>query len=184
MSIITELTQHMFTGDFFNNLKKSPIYNKPVQQDNNYKSKKQCNIIKNVNNIFLSKDNDILFWTFFIMLYDIDTYNLTKRSFQYEKTLKFKMIDKININKDKLKKQKIKLAAFINDLGNSSTISLTAFIGLCCLYDKNIILIKNKLMCHYNFNIDKDVYYIFDVTNNTFHLKTTLLNEIKGKYIN
>jgi hypothetical protein len=119
-------------------------------------------------NRFIPIEEDKLFWIFFVINYDMEEYNIMKRTFQKEKNSKFNIINTINAymkdNKkkliDKFKSYKISLPNMISDLGNSAHIVIDTFIGLCCFFNINIILIKNKCMMSYLFNTNEQNYYV------------------------
>ena len=129
------------------------------------------------------KEDDKLFWMFYILHYDYDTYKYSKRTFQFEKQQKFSFIENLSEHKQKLKSHKLKLNAMIEDLGTSHTISLTTFVGLCCAYDINIVTYKNKIASLYKFNSHNDRFSMCDVVTKTLYKESQELNIVESKFI-
>ena len=140
------------------------------------------------NNRFTPVEDDKLFWIFFVIKYDMEEYKTMKRTFQKEKSDKFNIINIINTsmkeNKklltDKFKSYKISFPNMIGDLGNSSHIVMDTFIGLCCFFNINIILIKNKCMKSYLFDTSDQKYYVIYCDKDT-KCRFSLLTEQKSK---
>ena len=102
---------------------------------------------------------------------------------QLEMRLKYKFIEKIQSSKDKLKANKIKRTNLANDLGNSSFISTETFIGLCCVCNINIILVKRTLMKSYLFNTTCAMYYVIHLDNIQLRIHLARVNELQKNYI-
>jgi hypothetical protein len=129
------------------------------------------------------EEADKLFWMFYILHYDYDTYKYSKRTFQFEKQQKFSFIESLSQHKQKLKSHKLKLTSMIEDLGTSHTITLNTFVGLCCAYDINIVTYKNKIAAYYKFNAHSDNFSMCDVSSNTLYKELQEFNTIDSKFI-
>jgi len=181
MSIVQTLGKYALN---MNNINSINAQYKSINRTEN--NKNQHFLSKNIQTKeknFIPIEDDKLFWIFFIIKYGMDEYTIIKRTFQKEKTDKFNIINLIKAsmkdNKkiliEKFKPYKISIPDMINDIGNSVNIVINSFIGLCCFFNINIILIKNKFMTSYLFN-DNDqkynvIYYDQD-SSNKFSLVT------------
>tara|TARA_B100000780_G_scaffold277440_1_gene248151 strand:- start:8249 stop:9019 length:771 start_codon:yes stop_codon:yes gene_type:complete len=89
--------------------------------------------------------NDKLFWCFYKLYNNITDTDLEYiNTFTTEKNFKLSVIEKINNNKDLLKKHKIQRSKVETEITNDKQISLTSFKTLCVLYNLNIIVIKDN----------------------------------------
>ena len=100
-----------------------------------YKNKKE-----NQENKFLIKENDKIFWAFYIFLYSYEEYYLIKNFFITEKNFKINCITKIREEKNKLKIYKISKNIIENELVNENKITLKTLNCLALLYNLNINL--------------------------------------------
>ena len=101
------------------------------------------------NDIYVVRQKDSLFWTFYVMKYGLFNYEMNvfrqSASFKTEKQEKFKYIQLIRENKELLKLHKIKnLQSLENELANESIISIKTFICLCIIENINVYLINDR----------------------------------------
>lgn len=88
---------------------------------------------------------DKLFWCFYKLYNNINDNDLEYINlFSTEKEFKLAVIQKINENKDLLKKHKIQKNSVETEFTNNKVISLTAFKTLCILYNLNVIVLKDN----------------------------------------
>jgi hypothetical protein len=95
---------------------------------------------------FRPQEKDSLFWCFYVIKNGLDAYKMPgTTSFSNEKTEKFMMIDRIRLNKDKLKLHKIKnIQEDVEDeLANKEQIGLKTFIALCVAEGINILVVDS-----------------------------------------
>ena len=179
---IKKLKPFMFYNDLIISIsRKYDAINTISTPEKEYK-KDTCKIQPRIP-FLIPTDNDKLFWIFYILRYSKDKYDFIKRTYQLEIRLKYKFIEKIQSNKDKLKANKIKRTNLANDLGNSSFISTETFIGLCCVCNINIILVKRTLMKAYLFDATSPLYHVIHVDNIQLRIHPVHINELQKNYI-
>jgi len=147
MNIIEELNDYMFTTRNISRYtkhisccKKDEV--KTVIKKNTFDKKE---IKKDL--FYSPKQKDSLFWCFYIIKNGFANYEMeiNGQYFTIEKNEKFKYIEKIRKNKDKLKLHKIKPYTEIeDDLANKDKISVKTFFALCIMENINIILIDKR----------------------------------------
>ena len=147
-AILRQLAPYMFNtssmADLKDNAKKSISKSKTV--DNKLK--------KNVDDIFIPKYKDTLFWCFYIITKGWDAFYLVGRnSFSVEKECKISHIEMLRNNKALLKKNKWRIRSIEDDLLNNKKLSTTSFICLCALHNINVTLIEEYY------------FYVFTHTN-------------------
>ena len=119
--------------------------NNDTQQPHN--TQQQLSHHNGKNDIYIVRQRDSLFWTFYILKYGIFFYemNVCSQSFSTEKQEKFKYIELIRQNKDLLKLHKIqKLSSLENELANEKNISIKTFISMCIIENINVYLINDR----------------------------------------
>jgi hypothetical protein len=142
-NILNSLKKFMLNGDnmnvdFYNDkFKNQPVIEYCYQNEKRNK----------INDIYVVRQKDCLFWSFYIMKHGLFTYemNVLSQSFSTEKQEKFKYIELIRQNKELLKLHKIKnLASLENELANEKTISIKTFIAMCIIENINVYLVNNR----------------------------------------
>jgi hypothetical protein len=142
-NILNSLKNFMLNGDnmnvdFYNNkFKNQPVMEYCYQNER----------INKINDIYVIRQKDSLFWAFYIMKYGLFTYemNVLSQSFSTEKQEKFKYIELIRQNKELLKLHKIKnLTSLENELANEKTISIKTFIAMCIIENMNVYLVNDR----------------------------------------
>jgi len=97
--------------------------------------------------IFIPKEKDGLFWSYFVMKNGFSTYEYPNTtSFVNEKALKIKCIDDLRLHKQQLKNQKIRNIKEIceDELVNKEQISIKTFTALCVIANINFLYIENR----------------------------------------
>lgn len=97
--------------------------------------------------IFIAKEKDGLFWSYFVMKNGFSTYEYPNTtSFVNEKALKIKCIDDLRLHKQQLKNQKIRNIKEIceDELVNKQQISIKTFTALCVIANINFLYIENR----------------------------------------
>lgn len=132
--------------------------------NNNNKSKHNNN---NNNNKSKNKINDMLFWTIYKIINNMDDEDLYEKSnsFVLEKEFKIKCIQDLRKIKSKLKIYKLSLSEIENQLLNEKTINLTAFLGLAVLFNLNIFYIWDNKYYEFNCCGEAKPYLIKNVNN-------------------
>ena len=162
-NIINDLQDYMFTSkniirynkhiiNFSSNANKQfkPCDRlKPRQSLKNMGSpNKNISVIKKKEEtMYNPKQKDSLFWCFYILKYGYSNYEMeiNNQYFTIEKNEKFKYIELLRNNKDKLKIHKIKpLTELEDDLANKDKISIKTFFALCILEQINVLLVVKR----------------------------------------
>ena len=144
--VLKELQDYMLTNDKLVSCKQ--IIERQFFDKKNHRkeNKKIVKPQKCDNEIFYPKQKDTLFWCFYIMHNSRENYDMIiNKHFQIEKQFKIDIVEYARENKDCLKQQKIKRVDMESELVNDSKITLTTFIGMCYIYDKNVIVVKDKV---------------------------------------
>ena len=124
--------------------------------------------IKNNNKYFIPKQNDTLFWCFYIIKFGDIKYELEDKNILNEKKIKIDYVEKIRKNKIILKKYKFDTLTNIeNNLVNDKYINLSTFFSLCCIENISIILINEKKQFYYELMFDDGDKYdiIYDLVD-------------------
>jgi len=150
------LTQENITNHMSSNLK-----NTKSEAKTEVKIKK-TNQINQTNQI-----NDVLFWTIYKIVKDMDDTDLYDNAncFVIEKEFKIKCIEDLRKIKPKLKLYKLSLSEVENQLLNEKTINLTAFFALALLFDLNIFYIWDNKYYEFNCCGEAKQYIIKNMNN-------------------
>jgi hypothetical protein len=164
MSILNEtymLTRENITNYMSTNLKTN------TQENNNNNNNNNISKHNNNNNKSKNKINDMLFWTIYKIINNIDDEDLYEKSnsFVLEKEFKIKCIEDLRKIKSKLKIYKLSLSEIENQLLNEKTINLTAFLGLAVLFNLNIFYIWDNKYYEFNCCGETKPYLIKNVNN-------------------
>lgn len=127
-------------------------------------------------------ESDKYFWMFYILYYDSEEYNITRRTFKHEKNLKYTFIDKINKlletvdmkSKDfkaQMKKYRFRPNDTINILGNNIPLSKEDFLFMCYMFNINVCLMKGKIIQYFLFNVESSKYNIIDINTKSITLE-------------
>lgn len=145
-NILNSLKKFILIGDNMNvDFYNDKFKNQPVIKY--YQNEKRINETREKNDIYVIRQKDSLFWSFYIMKNGLFTYemNVLSQSFSTEKKEKFKYIELIRQNKELLKLHKIKnLSSLENELANEKIISIKTFIAMCIIENINIYLVNNR----------------------------------------
>jgi hypothetical protein len=136
---------------------------------------------------FIPKENDTLFWCYYIILNGEVNYEmLNNRNILVEKQNKIIYVNKIRGNKQTVKTYKFDTLTNIeSNLANDNFISIKTVMSLCAIDKINIIFINKKTYFEFLMNDDKPVY-IIRVVESMYNKKygfevsdTTMLEEIR-----
>lgn len=147
-----------------------------INNNNNEKMK-----IKNNNGItnpflFIPKEQDSLFWCYYIILNgDVKYEMLPNKNSLLAKQIKIDYINKIRENKTTIKSYKFDTISNIeNNLANDNLINIKTIMTLCVIEKINIIFISKKTYYELLMNDDKPIYVIREVES-----KNNYLNYVK-----
>ena len=106
--------------------------------------------------LFIPREHDSLFWSFYVLKHGIDGYeNMHQRNVVVEKALKIEYIEQFRINKGVIKANKCgPLHHIENSLLNERHIDLKALEALCFLENVSCVFVFDK--CFYEINMDND----------------------------
>ncbi len=92
---------------------------------------------------FNIKNNDQLFWCYYIIKYGVIKYeSLLNNTFEEEQREKIQLIDVIRKNKELLKKYKWKINMIEGELISKNNISIKTFLCICALNNFNISIVN------------------------------------------
>jgi hypothetical protein len=161
------------------------IQNKPMKNNETIQNKP----IKNneTNKFYKPKQKDTLFWCFYILKHGYSNYEMeiNNQYFQVEKNEKYKYIDILRQNKDKLKIHKIKpLTELEEDLAHNQTISIKTFFALCVVEDINVMLVDRRKIYELTFNKANVNVIHRNKTNDNYSIEIQINNDILNDYRN
>jgi hypothetical protein len=129
--------------------------------------------ISKKSNIFSPKENDSLFWCYYIILNGETAYEMINvRNILVEKSNKFEYVNKIRSNKPIVKTYKFDTLTNIeSNLANDDYISIKTIMTLCAIDKINIIFVTRKTYFELLMNDDKPIYVIRDLEIQTRYKK-------------
>lgn len=145
----------------FNNFKKSNSINN-INRNKNIK-----NVKSNSSNVFIPREQDSLFWCYYIIKNgDVRYEMLQNRNTLTTKNLKINLVSKIRENKPIVKINKIDTISNIeSNLANDNLLSIKSFITLCAIDNINIVFVSNKMYYELLTNDTDTIYIIREITN-------------------
>jgi hypothetical protein len=163
---LDDFTDHIFTNknlikyckDMLGEEKEG---NKKLSTNENFAKKestKKAESNNNVSKFYSPKQNDSLFWCFYILKHGYSNYEMeiNGQYFVIEKQTKLKYVEQLKKFKDAFKLHKIKPFSEIeDDLANKDKISIKTFFALCIMENINVLLVEKKkiyqLLCSDSF---------------------------------
>ena len=148
--VYVKLQDYMFSNNLFERSQYTSYVNGDVNGDNIEIEKPMSDSISLPasadasaslkDNFFIPDEIDKLFWCFYIIHFDFETYYLNKNSFfTIEKEFKINAITEIRKKKKLFKEKKLRLSEIEDELLNHQKITLKGLYALCLLYNKNIL---------------------------------------------
>jgi hypothetical protein len=135
----------------------------------NYHPSPQPTDTSSKEDIFISNENDTLFWCYYVIQHGLLKYQmLSDHRFEAEKTHKIDMVDLIRQHKKVLKTRKCKLAVLEDDLVNKNRISVPTFLCFCIVQNLNVMIVKDK--CCYINGKNEDIEYILEKIGDRYGL--------------
>tara|TARA_B100000780_G_scaffold224320_1_gene163427 strand:- start:251 stop:994 length:744 start_codon:yes stop_codon:yes gene_type:complete len=103
--------------------------------------------------IFYPRQQDLLFWCFYIIYKGDDLYHQTiNHVFRTEKDMKIRTIEILAGKRELMKTNKLKRIEIENELLNEKKITLKGLKALCLAYDVSICLVKGCVFYEFDFN--------------------------------
>tara|TARA_X000001036_G_scaffold407394_1_gene416812 strand:- start:1593 stop:2225 length:633 start_codon:yes stop_codon:yes gene_type:complete len=94
----------------------------------------------------LVKEEDSLFWSFYIIVFGMDKYIMNKgKNYDIQQKIKIGAIESMNDNKSILKQYKLTKSVIEQNLLYDSHISYSSFLYLTMYYKKNIIIVDDRV---------------------------------------
>ena len=155
------LTKHITNNKNTTN-NKNITNNKNTTNTTNNNNKKQ-------DTLYYPRDQDSLYWIFYIMRNGIMDYEYNKnKRFIIEKEDKIKFIENIKQHKEIIKRQKImSLSDFEKNLIIEKKININTFLNLCALKEINVIIVKNKIFFELLSTDDEEVFIVYNTKVNS-----------------
>lgn len=163
--ILTSLHHYMLTPKLISKLSISEIQeprhmdtDKNITNNRNGEHSNKDTISKSKQEeIFFPKENDMLFWCYFIIVNGMEKYEvLHTQRFLVEKEEKLKCIQLIRDHKKDLIAKKIRNRDLIeDDLVNSKKISLKTFVSLCIVSNINVMIVNKRKYYEICCNVDE-----------------------------
>lgn len=189
--IVELMSQFILNGDALNqSIYENAFKQKPLTVNSNK------NITNNNKNIFINNDlyivrqRDSLFWTFYILKNGLAKYEMyaSKRYFTIEQEEKFKYIELIRKNKKLIKDNKFKnILNLETELGNNCKINIKMYFLLCLIENiKTIIVDGRKIYSNVNIennDIENENIQIV-IKNNKYNNYTIDFDNSKEKILN
>lgn len=148
---------------------------KPHSKVNNQVEKPiNTNINTNINNdFFLPKEQDTLFWSYYIILFGLTSYEMLNcRNSLMTKQIKIDLVQKLRTNKPILKMYKYDtLINMENNLVNEQMVDIKTVMSLFAIDNINVIYVKEKIYYELLFNEETPVYIIREKEIGTKYVK-------------
>lgn len=168
-------------------LKNFVIHKNAHAPDNNNETMTSSITLKPKDKWFYPKQNDALFWIFYIVQHGLSDYEFIKNdAFKVEKEWKIKEIEHVRKRKGLLKANKIKKTEVENQLINEKKIDLKTLEALCLLYKKNIVYIWGRKYIEF-LHDPNDKIYVCELKQNKTRMYhdeyvETILETCRNKY--
>jgi hypothetical protein len=159
-------------------LKYKPInevrVNKIKNNNGNNKYNDGNNCIVKLQNIFIPKEQDTLFWCYYIIKEGLTNYETQMhRNSLLAKQLKINIVNTIRENKLIVKTYKFdSITNLESNLANDDNINIKTIMTLCAIYNINLIYVSNKTYYELMMN-DSDKIYIIKEINTTQNYKNS-----------
>lgn len=159
-------------------------YNNDIEKEVKKKSDRIKELPKkNENKLITLKEEDQLFWYFYIAKYGFEDYKILDHKFSHEKNIKIRNIETIKKDNSLLKQNKLKVSEFETDLLNSKKISIQTLQGLCIYNEVNLYYVYNNIFYFFNYHDTNEPIIIYKNGKNyscNISPTTEQINEIKN----
>ncbi len=153
--------------------KQDKLYNQDKVNFQNKTKTKNTNTNTNKSNIFYPRENDNLFWCYFIIKNgDVKCENIYNRNIVITKQLKIELVSKIRENKQIVKTYKFDTISSIeSNLANDNIISIKTIMTLCAIDKINLIFISKKTYYELLMNDNEPIYIIREICSQNNYTK-------------
>lgn len=110
---------------------------------------------RRLDSMFQPRQQDTMFWCFFIILNGFDAYELVKNTpFKTEKEFKIAAVELVRQHAVELKTMKLKLGEIENELVNEPKITLSGLRALCLVHKVTIFYVSGRTYCEFNHAVE------------------------------
>ena len=164
-NIIRTLEPYMLHADNINSLQTVHFFpqQKKVENEKTHYIKKNNEESLTTDGIFIPKQQDKLFWCFYIFMHGLKEYKYVSHSFEIEKKFKISSAEKLRECKCILKQHKLKYSDIESELVNDKKITIKGLHALCLLHKVSITYIAGF------------VYYILGYSNENAEYKNCVI---------
>ena len=135
MSYVNELKKHMLTSENFKR-----YISDIIKQDISYQK------IDQSPEFYVVKEDDSLFWSFFIVTFGMEKYIMNKgKNYDLQQKIKISAIESMKDNKNILKQYKLSKTEIEQNLLYDTQISYASFMYLSLLHKQNIVIIDGRV---------------------------------------
>ena len=158
MNCVNELKIHMLTRDnykrYISDIIKQDISYQKVDQSPEY---------------YVVKEEDSLFWSFFIVAFGMDKYIMNKgKNYDLQQQIKISAIESMKDNKSMLKQYKLSKTEIEQNLLYDTQISYASFLYLSLFYKQNIVVIDGRVYYECIGNPDDTALTMFKKDNHHY----------------
>lgn len=172
MRVVNDLKQHMLTVNQYKR-----YISIIIKQDISYQK------INTVQDHYLVKEDDSLFWAFYIVTFGMDKYIMNKgKNYNIQQDIKISSIESIKHNKDILKNHGIKKTELEENLLYGKEITYCSFLYLCMLFKQNIVIIDNRVYYECIGNTSDDKITMFKKSNHHYAIYNKLEKDYSIHY--
>ena len=135
MNCMNELKNHMLTSENFKR-----YISDIIKQDISYQK------IDQSPEFYVVKEDDSLFWSFFIVTFGMEKYIMNKgKNYDLQQKIKISAIESMKDNKNILKQYKLSKTEIEQNLLYDTQISYASFMYLSLLHKQNIVIIDGRV---------------------------------------
>ena len=172
MNCVNELKKHMLTMD---NYKR--YISDIIKQDISYQKVDQSP------EFYVVKEEDSLFWSFFIVAFGMDKYIMNKgKNYDLQQQIKISAIESMKDNKSMLKQYKLSKTEIEQNLLYDTQISYASFLYLSLLHKQNIVVVDGRVYYECIGNPDDTVLTMFKKDNHHYVIYSILEKDYALQY--
>tara|TARA_B100001758_G_scaffold36350_3_gene27656 strand:+ start:11343 stop:12005 length:663 start_codon:yes stop_codon:yes gene_type:complete len=132
---------------------------------------------------FIVKEEDSLFWSFYIIAFGLDKYIMNKgKNYIIQQELKINVIESMKDNKSILKQYKLKKVDIEQNLLYDKQITYASFLYLSMFYRQNIIIIDDRVYYECIGDPTNDTIIMIKKINHYYAIYTKIDKEYSTKY--
>ena len=132
---------------------------------------------------FIVKEEDSLFWSFYIIAFGLDKYIMNKgKNYIIQQELKINVIESMKDNKSILKQYKLKKVDIEQNLLYDKQITYASFLYLSMFYRQNIIIIDDRVYYECIGDPTNDTIIMIKKINHHYAIYTKIDKEYSTKY--